>query len=71
MSTRPARSKKAKKKKGHAQVDQFNGTIARNRQAKHNYELIDTLECGIMLRGSEIKSIRNGKVVLQDAFARV
>ena len=70
MSTRPARAKKAKKKKGQ-QLDQFNGVVARNRQAKHNYELLDTMECGIVLTGSEIKSIRNGKVVLQDAFARV
>lgn len=67
---RPARSKKAKRKKG-SEVDQFEGVIARNRQAKHNYEILDTLEVGIMLQGSEIKSIRNGKVVLQDAFARV
>ena len=67
---RPARSKKAKRKKG-PEVDQTSGVVARNRQAKRDYELLDTLECGIMLSGSEIKSIRNGKVVLQDAYARV
>ena len=71
MSTRPARSKKAKRKKGAPGLDQTNGVIARNRQAKHDYELLDTLEVGIVLTGSEIKSIRNGKVVLQDAYARV
>mgnify|MGYP000737788921 FL=1 len=36
--------------------------IATNPVAKHNYEIIDTLEAGLVLSGTEIKSIRNGKV---------
>ena len=71
MPKQPPRSKKAKRKKSQGQFDQTSGVVARNRQAKRDYELLDTLECGIRLTGSEIKSIRNGKVVLQDAFARV
>lgn len=44
-------------------------TIAKNPTAKHNYTIIDTLEAGIVLTGTEIKSIRNGKVNLKDSYA--
>ena len=43
--------------------------IAKNPVAKHNYEIIDTIEAGIVLTGTEIKSIRNGKVNLKDSYA--
>lgn len=46
-------------------------TVARNRKARHEYEVLDTLEAGIVLKGPEVKSIREGKVSFQDAFARV
>jgi SsrA-binding protein len=46
-------------------------TVARNRKARHEYEVLDTLEAGIVLRGPEVKSIREGKVSFQDSFARV
>ena len=45
--------------------------IAKNPTAKHNYTIIDTLETGIVLSGTEIKSIRNGKVNLKDSYAAV
>lgn len=45
--------------------------IAQNRRARHEYEVIDTLECGIVLVGSEVKSLRNGKVTIEEAYARV
>jgi SsrA-binding protein len=45
--------------------------VARNRKARHEYEVLDTLEAGIVLRGPEVKSIREGKVSFQDSFARV
>lgn len=45
--------------------------VAQNRKARHDYEVVDTIECGIALQGSEVKSIREGKVQLRDAFARV
>jgi SsrA-binding protein len=45
--------------------------VCRNRRARHEYEILDEIECGMQLMGSEIKSIRNGKVTIDDAFARV
>ena len=45
--------------------------VAQNRRARHDYELLDVLECGIALQGSEVKSLRAGKVQLRDAYARV
>ncbi|HEX6310788.1 MAG TPA: SsrA-binding protein SmpB [Acidimicrobiia bacterium] len=43
----------------------------RNRRARYDYHLLDTFECGIVLEGSEVKSIRHGRANLQDAYARV
>ena len=45
--------------------------IARNKKASHEYFILDTLECGIVLTGTEIKSIRMGKVSIQDAYCQV
>jgi SsrA-binding protein len=45
-------------------------TIA-NRRARHDYAIEQTYECGIVLAGGEVKSVRDGKVVLRDAYARV
>jgi SsrA-binding protein len=45
--------------------------IASNRQARRNYEILETIEAGIVLRGSEVKSLREAKVQLTDAFARI
>ena len=45
--------------------------IAKNPTAKHNYTIIDTIEAGIVLTGTEIKSIRNGKVNLKDSYASI
>ena len=45
--------------------------IAENRKARRNFEVMDTLECGIALVGSEVKSLRNGKVSLDEAYGRV
>ena len=45
--------------------------VAQNRKARHDYEILETVECGIALQGSEVKSIRDGKVQLRDAYARV
>src|SRR4030043_2009075 len=46
------------------------GVITVNRKAYHNYHIQETLEAGIVLKGSEIKSIREGKVNLSDAYAK-
>ncbi len=45
--------------------------IASNRRARHDYSIIDSYECGIVLVGTEVKSLRAGKVSLADAFASV
>ncbi len=45
--------------------------IATNRKARHNYTIIDTYEAGIALVGTEVKSLREGKASLVDAFATV
>jgi SsrA-binding protein len=46
-------------------------TIALNRRARHEFSIEDTFEAGIVLTGTEIKSIRAGKVNLADAYARI
>ncbi len=46
-------------------------TIAQNRRARHEYSVEDTFEAGIVLRGTEIKSVRAHKVSLADAYARI
>jgi SsrA-binding protein len=46
-------------------------TVATNRRARHDYDILETLEAGIVLRGSEVKSLRDGKAQLTDAYARV
>ena len=45
--------------------------VARNRRARHDYEILDTFECGIVLRGSEVKSLRNAQVELKDSYADI
>ena len=45
--------------------------VARNRKARHQFEVLETLEAGMELRGPEVKSIRVGNVSFQDSFARV
>jgi len=45
--------------------------ICTNRKASHNYQVLESLECGIVLVGSEIKSIRQHKVSLEESYAKV
>jgi SsrA-binding protein len=47
------------------------GLVADNRKARHDYEIEETFEAGIVLTGSEIKSVRAGRVQLRGSFARV
>lgn len=44
---------------------------ATNRKARHDYHIVDTIEAGMVLKGTEIKSIRDGKISLQDGFASI
>ncbi len=57
-------SKKAKRK---AEA----GDVASNRRASHKYELVERFEAGIELRGSEVKSLREGKTTIGDAYASI
>jgi SsrA-binding protein len=57
----------AKKKKRKAAA----GDVATNRRAAFRFNLLERIECGIELRGSEVKSMRNGSVQLKDAYAEV
>jgi SsrA-binding protein len=45
--------------------------IASNRRARHDYGIVDEIECGIVLTGSEVKALREGHVQIADAFARI
>jgi SsrA-binding protein len=45
--------------------------VAQNKRARYDYDILDTYEAGIVLVGSEVKSVRDGKVQLRDAYARV
>lgn len=45
--------------------------IADNRRARFEYDVMESLECGIVLVGSEVKSLRNGKISLEEAYGRI
>jgi SsrA-binding protein len=59
-------AKKDKKSAGDGTVN-----ICRNRRATHDYEILDQVECGLVLVGTEVKSLRAGHANLEDAYARV
>jgi SsrA-binding protein len=45
--------------------------VCRNRRASHEYEIHDTIECGVVLVGTEVKSLRDGHATLEDAYAKI
>lgn len=45
--------------------------VARNKKARHDFEVLETREAGLVLKGTEVKSLREGKLAFQDSFARV
>jgi SsrA-binding protein len=45
--------------------------VTENRKARHNYLVLETLECGLALVGSEVKSLREGRISLEEAYGRV
>jgi SsrA-binding protein len=47
------------------------GDVASNRQASHRYNLLERFECGLVLTGTEVKSLREGKAQIKDAYASV
>jgi len=61
----------AKKLQDAKNDDKNERVIAQNRKARHDYHVLETLECGIVLVGSEVKSLRNGRLSLEEAYGRV
>ena len=78
---RPENMAAAKKKKGSTSTGgdgsgkhtgpEANRVVASNRRARHDYDILDVTECGIVLQGSEVKSLRAGRIALQDSYARI
>ena len=64
-------SPKGRARSAAPRTDPNNRTVAVNRRARHDYDVLDTVECGMALVGGEVKSLRQGKVTLRDAYARV
>ncbi len=64
-------AKKGKGAKKPKSGDDGRRVIATNRKARHNYTVLDTFEAGVALVGTEVKSLREGKASLVDAFATV
>ncbi len=58
------------KAKGKDEDESFK-IVARNRRARHEYELLETVEAGIVLTGTEVKSLRTGKASLEEAYAGI
>ncbi len=54
-----------------AKSDRSSRQIAENKRARHRYEVLDTVEAGLVLVGTEVKTLRDGKVSLDEAYARV
>ncbi|MBE3598691.1 MAG: SsrA-binding protein SmpB [Limnochordaceae bacterium] len=46
-------------------------TVCENRKARHDYEILETVEAGLVLTGSEVKSLRLGRAQLRDSYARI
>ena len=49
----------------------FNPVFAENRKARHDYTVLETIECGIVLSGTEVKSVRHGEISLAGSYAAV
>ena len=63
--------KKSKTAKKLAVQGAVQKNISENRKARHRYEISEQLECGIMLMGSEVKSLRDGKLSLDESYVRM
>ncbi len=63
--------KKENTDKNSAGKENARRVVADNRRARHEYHVLDSIECGIELFGTEVKSIRNGQANLKDSHARI
>ncbi|MFC3850160.1 SsrA-binding protein SmpB [Corynebacterium hansenii] len=59
------------KKKSNKKGASANPVIATNRRARHDYTILETHECGVVLVGTEVKALREGRASLNDAFATI
>jgi SsrA-binding protein len=67
-----AKKKEAEKAKTAAKADDSGiKVVARNRRARHDFDLLEKVEAGLVLTGTEVKSLRHGKASLEDAYAEV
>ena len=60
---------KSKKKNAKTEAKDQEKVVCRNRKASHEYEILDTIEAGIILTGTEVKSLRSGKASLEEGYA--
>jgi SsrA-binding protein len=67
-----ARAKQMQERRAKKRDEAGNGdrVVATNRRARYDYEIIETMECGIMLTGSEVKSLREGNAQIAESYAR-
>ena len=66
-----ARAKKVQAQRAQARENRGDRVVATNRRARHDYEILETLECGLVLTGSEVKSLREGRAQITEAYARL
>ena len=61
----------AKKARNAKKSDAPRVVVAKNRKARHQYEVLETFEAGILLVGTEVKTMRGGKVSIEEAYGRI
>ena len=68
-----ARAKQMRERRARARDDAAHGdrVVASNRRARHDYEILERLECGLVLTGSEVKSLREGNAQITEGYVRV
>lgn len=71
FGVRPVMARRKRKKKVDGSGSASSGTMATNRRVRFDYNLMDEFEAGLVLQGSEIKSIRDGKVDISNAYVRI
>jgi SsrA-binding protein len=70
MASKKSKSDRKKKSKSAGPQSQSK-TIAENRKARHRFEILQQIECGVVLVGPEVKSLRDGNISLNEAYVRV
>lgn len=71
VAAKKNKNAKAKNKAAKAEEGGQSRNISHNRKAKHRFEILEKIECGIVLVGSEVKSLRDGNISLDEAYVRI